>query len=277
MTVSTPTPDPIEPPNKPAEAPINPEVQASNAQSQPVESSLETIPAQSEDEQLTTAQLPKPEAPPPSSKSFSDSPTQAPTSPAKSFSSPPTQPPVVFTAAEIQRTASSDDETMPQRPSIMSDTHHLSEAEIKAYIEARRKRNLKKTATNVEPTRSGVLRLELLETRQSIMIPIKEKITLGRPDPVTGKEPDVDFTTLAGYRMGVSRYHAEIHWQKDNVLQVCDLGSSNGTFVNNERLQPNVPRNVYNGDEVRLGQLGLYIYYEIQEEATIIPFRGSHD
>lgn len=170
-----------------------------------------------------------------------------------------------------------DEETMSNRPDLFLDTRQLSEAEAKAYIEARRKRNLKKTATNLEPIRKGVLRLELVETRQSIIVPIKEKITLGRPDPITGKDPDVDFTTLAGYRMGVSRYHAEIYWLRDNVLQVCDLGSSNGTYVNNERLQPNVPRNIYNGDEVRLGQLGLYVYYEIQEDATIIPFRGSRD
>ncbi|HLA43118.1 MAG TPA: FHA domain-containing protein, partial [Aggregatilineales bacterium] len=114
-----------------------------------------------------------------------------------------------------------------------------------------------------EPLREGLLRLELVDTKQTMTIPIKDIILLGRPDPVTGKAPDIDFTRLAGYRMGVSRSHAEIHWYHDNILKVYDLGSSNGTFVNGKRLGANQAYPLYNGDELRLGQLALYVYYEI--------------
>jgi hypothetical protein len=127
------------------------------------------------------------------------------------------------------------------------------------------------------PVRKGLMRLELVELGHAIVIPVKEKIILGRPDPVTNIKPDVDFTSLAGYRMGVSRRHAEIHWYHDNVLNLYDMGSSNGTFLNSERLGINQAYPIYNADEIRLGQLSIYVYYEIQADDTFIPFRERQD
>ena len=50
----------------------------------------------------------------------------------------------------------------------------------------------------------------------------------------------------------VSRRHAEITW--DGVrCTVTDLGSSNGTFVNNRRLTPNWPETIRPGDRVLFG------------------------
>lgn len=126
-----------------------------------------------------------------------------------------------------------------------------------------------------EPVRQGLLRLELVDTRQALLIPIKDNILLGRPDPVTGLQPDIDLTPMAGYRMGVSRRHAEIHWYHDNILKIYDLGSSNGTFLNGERLVMNTAYPLYNGDEIRLGQLALYVYYEIQAGGNVIPIRSD--
>ncbi|MHB8193452.1 MAG: FHA domain-containing protein [Bellilinea sp.] len=50
---------------------------------------------------------------------------------------------------------------------------------------------------------------------------------------------------------GVSRRHARLI-QQDQGYLLEDLGSSNGTFVNGERISTGVQ--LKNGDEVRLGQ-----------------------
>jgi two-component system, NtrC family, sensor kinase len=48
----------------------------------------------------------------------------------------------------------------------------------------------------------------------------------------------------------VSRHHAEIRWTGNEFL-VCDMGSSNGTFVNNERVER---RELTSGDQVQIGR-----------------------
>ena len=50
-----------------------------------------------------------------------------------------------------------------------------------------------------------------------------------------------------------SRQHAELNLSPDgNVLTLRDLNSTNGTFVNRERV--NQPRRIISGDEIRIGQ-----------------------
>ncbi len=50
----------------------------------------------------------------------------------------------------------------------------------------------------------------------------------------------------------VSSHHALIQ-PEGQGYDIVDLGSSNGTFVNEQRLVPNVPRLLYTGDQVRIG------------------------
>lgn len=53
-----------------------------------------------------------------------------------------------------------------------------------------------------------------------------------------------------------SAHHAEITPGFDgNSYQVTDLNSTNGTFVNEQRLTPNVPRPLNSGDVIRIGSL----------------------
>jgi len=50
----------------------------------------------------------------------------------------------------------------------------------------------------------------------------------------------------------VSRKHAELH-RTDAALQIIELGSTNGTYLNGERLPANQPRALNVGDELRFG------------------------
>jgi pSer/pThr/pTyr-binding forkhead associated (FHA) protein len=76
--------------------------------------------------------------------------------------------------------------------------------------------------------------------------------------------PDVDLTPFAGYRMGVSRKHAVIR-QNDETnerLDLWDMGSSNGTFLNGTRLNANRPYRLRDGDEIRFGQMIMRVYFQ---------------
>ena len=52
----------------------------------------------------------------------------------------------------------------------------------------------------------------------------------------------------------ISRRHAELEVRPDGFL-ARDLGSSNGTFVNDQRLQPYTPKLLRPGDRLRVGNV----------------------
>lgn len=63
----------------------------------------------------------------------------------------------------------------------------------------------------------------------------------------------------------VSGRHASIT-ASDGKLEITDLGSTNGTFVNGQRLAPNTPIALAAGDEVAIGQ-GKYVVSMAPEES----------
>lgn len=69
----------------------------------------------------------------------------------------------------------------------------------------------------------------------------------------------VDLTKYQAHLLGVSRQHAAINFADGNFT-IEDLKSSNGTWVNENRLAPNQPRPLRNGDVIRLGQLIIFVY-----------------
>jgi len=114
-------------------------------------------------------------------------------------------------------------------------------------------------------TEEMVLRIEIEGGSTPMLVYPKQEIIMGRRDPNTGGMPDVDLTAYAGYRMGVSRQHAAIRLQ-DKQLNVSDLGSSNGTFLNGTRLNAHRPYQLRDGDEVRLGQMVLRLYFQSNKD-----------
>ncbi len=116
--------------------------------------------------------------------------------------------------------------------------------------------------TDVFP-KGGALRLEIEGSPEPIHLTFRNReVVLGRRDPATGALPDVDMTPFAGYRMGVSRRHSQIRYSEDGHLDVFDLGSSNGTFLNGERLEAHYPYRLHDGDRVGLGQIVIRIFFE---------------
>jgi hypothetical protein len=77
-------------------------------------------------------------------------------------------------------------------------------------------------------------------------------VGIGRRDPVTRFQPDVDLTPLDPERTS-SRRHARLYRQDGQVWVVEEIGTLNGTFVKGERLETAVPAPVASGDGVRFG------------------------
>lgn len=130
------------------------------------------------------------------------------------------------------------------------------DAETQAAIEA---------AGGANFTEEMVLRIEIEGGSTPMLVYPKQEIIMGRRDPNTGGMPDVDLTAYAGYRMGVSRRHAAIRLQ-DKQLHVSDLGSSNSTFLNGTRLNAHRPYQIKDGDELRLGQMVLRLYFQSNKD-----------
>ncbi len=89
-------------------------------------------------------------------------------------------------------------------------------------------------------------------------LPAKDEVMIGREDPISEIFPDVDLTGLGGLEKGVSRKHAVIrHAGADYTVE--DMGSTNGTFINRKRIQPHAPETIKPGDEVRFGKVALSV------------------
>ena len=66
---------------------------------------------------------------------------------------------------------------------------------------------------------------------------------------VIGKSEVVDGTI--SYNRMISRAHCRIN-KDGSLVTITDLQSSNGTYVNQTKLQPNQPCQLQNGDIIRL-------------------------
>jgi hypothetical protein len=86
----------------------------------------------------------------------------------------------------------------------------------------------------------------------------RDPLTLGRHTEMPS--PDlIDLAPYDAYQMGVSRRHAVLTY-KDNRLYISDVGSTNGTYLNGQRLVVYESYALQSGDELRLGKLKISIY-----------------
>lgn len=86
-----------------------------------------------------------------------------------------------------------------------------------------------------------------------------QDVILGRGTP--DWQPTLDLTPFDAQYMGISRSHARISYN-DSAYIITDLSSTNGTWLNEKRLQPEVPYALHNGDTLRLGRLIMVVYFK---------------
>ncbi|HET7842590.1 MAG TPA: cyclic nucleotide-binding domain-containing protein [Xanthomonadales bacterium] len=75
---------------------------------------------------------------------------------------------------------------------------------------------------------------------------------VGRPDPVTGINPEVNLGPLDVSR-SLSRRHAKLLVENGRCFLREDVGTTNGTFVNGERVRTGEPVALKPGDKIRFG------------------------
>lgn len=108
---------------------------------------------------------------------------------------------------------------------------------------------------------STAIYLHFQEKGERITLPVQEEIVFGRNDERTQTYPDIDLTPYGALDRGVSRSHASIRRTEDTVT-LFDLESVNGTYLNGQRVLPNQPRVLQDGDEIRFGKLASRIYFK---------------
>jgi len=94
------------------------------------------------------------------------------------------------------------------------------------------------------------------QNQTTVGIEVRDKIVIGRGDPVANFYPDLDLTPYGGQEGGVSRRHAAVIRDDDNqALYLEDLGSTNGTRINGFLLEPRRRYRLCDGDEIELGRV----------------------
>ncbi|MGA2931828.1 MAG: FHA domain-containing protein [Acidimicrobiales bacterium] len=88
-----------------------------------------------------------------------------------------------------------------------------------------------------------------------------DPMIIGRRDDVTGFEPDLDVTSMDLNRH-VSRRHLQIR-VVDDAVEVTDLDSTSGTFVNQVSLDPQNPVLLRRNVSLLLGDLR--ILFEVED------------
>lgn len=103
--------------------------------------------------------------------------------------------------------------------------------------------------------------VHIRDATEPIILRPSDKLVLGRADSTSTTRPDFDLTPFSALEKGVSRIHAAI-CRSDDTLTLVDMGSANGTHLNGQRLVPDQPRILRDGDEIRLGRLVAHIYFK---------------
>lgn len=114
--------------------------------------------------------------------------------------------------------------------------------------------NIFKTSQGNDPSIS----LHIVDSGQVVHLKDRTEFTLGRSVEGQPILPDVDLSPFDAFSLGVSRLHAALRIVNKDIV-VTDLGSSNGTRVNGQKIVPHVDYPINHGDIIALGKLKIQI------------------
>ncbi len=102
---------------------------------------------------------------------------------------------------------------------------------------------------------------------------IEKRTIIGRADPKRSRDPDIDLTAYGARAHGVSRHHIQIE-REDKILKITDLESTNGTYVNDDKV---ADCQLGHQDWVRIGRHVLIadLYETLSLDATIQMLRAE--
>ncbi len=149
----------------------------------------------------------------------------------------------IYCGAPLERRG--EDQPTPQR--MDTDFTFISQVIEKAHIDS------------LEVPERGVA-LHLGDDAKAIYVVDEQVFILGRKYMGEGKDKVIDLTPYDGYENGVSKRHAMIRRSADGY-EIIDLGSTNGTWLNRQKLIPQRAYRLYSGAYISLGRLSLYLIY----------------
>ena len=117
------------------------------------------------------------------------------------------------------------------------------------------------------PTLAGenaVVSLYLIDADKTIQLSGRSEYSIGRVAEGQPILPDVDTSQYDAYAQGVSRLHASLKVTPQRIT-IMDLGSSNGTRVNGQKIVPHVDFPITHGDVVALGKLKIQIIIQYSQ------------
>ncbi len=99
------------------------------------------------------------------------------------------------------------------------------------------------------------------DSAEPVIIDVTNTVTLGRESANSVYQPLVDLTRYGAHERGVSRLHASIQRSGEQFM-ITDLHSSNGTWLNGNRLEPDVPQLLRSGDRLKLSVMRIDVFFE---------------
>lgn len=138
-------------------------------------------------------------------------------------------------------------EGRPTTTSVDMDPKVVSEIAEKTFIES------------LEAPASGIS-LYLSGHSKPIYTLQEKQFVLGRRIRKEKEQGLVDLAPFGAFENGVSKQHALLR-QAGNCYEIMDIGSTNGTWLNGQRLVPNRPYRLNSGMQIHLGRLCLYALY----------------
>ncbi len=210
-----------------------------------------------------------------------DVPLRQPTPAPRSRSAPPSNPregitckacgtknrPGALVCAHCFAMLSADGETIPN-------TVNISEAEAARYLqlntidewtdETGAYKGVTAGTSVFESNMVVCLRAKSVSTPIRLHFKQQAQWVLGRVDPSMNQNADVDLSPYAGQQLGVSRHHALLRL-RGTRLELVDLSSSNGTYLNGTRLAAEDAQQLRDGDSLKLGKLELQLFFQLRQ------------
>lgn len=101
-------------------------------------------------------------------------------------------------------------------------------------------------------------------TTKPVEVLTAKEFVIGRR-VIETSESFLDLSDFDGFKMGLSRRHAMVR-RTESGYEIIDLSSTNGTWLNDERLVPYTPYPLLSGSQLRLSRIRLFIYHRLAIE-----------
>ena len=115
--------------------------------------------------------------------------------------------------------------------------------------------------TPPEEMKDSQVAIQIMDSDEVIFLEGNKDFTIGRSTEGQMIVPDIDLSSHDAYEAGVSRLHASLTINKQDI-SAKDLGSANGTRLNGQKIAAHAEHSVQHGDILTLGKLKIQILFK---------------